>query len=768
MKRVAAGDAGVGWLARLCLAGMVCALFAVFTPSVSAVVCDGTALDDGCLFTVTGGDTPDPDDGFAVTNAADVPLWDFVQARDLDGLGFPISQRWTDGPFTLQAFQKVILQWDPARRRMNYFNTLDALANRYPEVELPFMPAHQVLAADQGVGFGTVTRNHLALLEQNTAIQQRFLAEPDWLNLYGLPIRYEEREVDGNPQGVQLLRTQRTVFAVWNVPAPGTTIGRVLLQNTPDQVKQLSGVIIPDWAKAPLDEHGREVPTTPETATIYALPWAADGVTPLEREAIARLQTIATASPDLFWYLMRDLELPPLADLGDDPVRAQPTALTLRTYDLLIDIARLAWVQDGLSRMERETSQDLYSNAFLWPEYVQALLQKTWLRHGLSRSEYAVTKQLHLLLNHTVGLRPWESPSSRRQKAAKVGVDILAMPFLETIEGFEHSILHQLQSVYGFLDFTALPGAIDHLVTNGWLTDQQAIRLLYSGLSAPHYSAPNAESYIADIHSPEQLDPYLLAGVSGLSFHHRQISTPYSENLDLYIAGDLPVSPQSMVAFEEIVRDLEHTIGVAFPYRSAIILVGRDFYTAFSFNHVRLKVTDSFHFDDQGVVLRKSRVLVHEMGHYYFHAASQWVYEGSVLFLTALILNRLSTEAPLWNTSCPTDKIVDIVRGGRLFGPEGRSEGTGLCPYHLGADLFLDLYHSLGHTFFFQGFRRLHLATIDDYVVTKGFIGYRYDSCEGANPGLYYVRRAFVTEAPPEAAAIAEPIIQHRYYVGDR
>ena len=163
-----------------------------------------------------------------MTNADDVPLWDFVQARDLDALGYPISQRWTDGPFTLQAFQKVILQWDPGERRMNFYNTLDALANRYPEVALPFVPVHQVLEADAGADFGTVTRNHLALLEENPAIKARFLAEPDWLNLYGLPIRYEEREVEGNPQGVQLLRTQRTVFAVWNVAAPGTTIGQVL------------------------------------------------------------------------------------------------------------------------------------------------------------------------------------------------------------------------------------------------------------------------------------------------------------------------------------------------------------------------------------------------------------------------------------------------------------------------------------------------------------------------------------------------------------
>ena len=178
-------------------------------------------------------------------------MWDFVRDLEAQAIGYPISQRWTDGPFTLQAFQKVLLQWDPSRQRMNYYNTLDALANRYPSVELPFVPPHQVLEEDQGATFGAIIRNHLALLDQNEAIKERFLREPDWLNLYGLPIRYEERAVDGNPAGVQLLRTQRTVFVVWQVPAAGVTVGRVNLQNVPDKLKTLSNVIIPDAAKRP-------------------------------------------------------------------------------------------------------------------------------------------------------------------------------------------------------------------------------------------------------------------------------------------------------------------------------------------------------------------------------------------------------------------------------------------------------------------------------------------------------------------------------------
>ena len=49
----------------------------------------------------------------------------------------------------------------------------------------------------------------------------------DRLDLHGLPIRYAEREAGEHPRGREMPRAQRTVFAIWNVPAPGTTVGRV-------------------------------------------------------------------------------------------------------------------------------------------------------------------------------------------------------------------------------------------------------------------------------------------------------------------------------------------------------------------------------------------------------------------------------------------------------------------------------------------------------------------------------------------------------------
>ena len=324
------------------------AVLLAFAPQARALGCEGVDLGNGCIFTITGGDTPEPNDGYAVTNVDGVPMWDFVRDKSAQAIGYPISQRWVNGPFTLQAFQKVILQWDPGKERMNYYNTLDTLANRYPDFELPFVPAHQVLEADRGADFRTITQNHLALLDQNAAIKERLLSEPDWLNLYGLPIRYEEREVDGQAGAVQMLRAQRTVFVVWNVPAPGTTVGRVNLQNVPDKVKKLSNVIIPDGAKAPVTRDAvadlpsfmLPDPTAGSTgsAAIDQLDWVQDGIAESEASAVEALHSLAMESQPLFGAVMGKLwvqnginadELSVIRDLTNMVVRDEARALSV-------------------------------------------------------------------------------------------------------------------------------------------------------------------------------------------------------------------------------------------------------------------------------------------------------------------------------------------------------------------------------------------------------------------------------------------------------
>ena len=740
------------------MAAMVCALFAVFTPSVGAVACGGIDLEGGCLFTITGGDTPDPDDGFAVTNAHDVPLWDFVQARDLDALGYPISQRWTDGPFTLQAFQKVILQWDPGEQRMNFYNTLDALANNYPGIKLPFMPAHQVLAADQGVDFGTVTRNHLALLEENPAIKARFLAEPDWLNLYGLPIRYEERAVEGNPQGVQLLRTQRTVFAVWNVPAPGTTIGRVLLQNLPDQVKKLSDVIIPNYVKRPVRDIDDIDPEM--AAAINALPWATDGVDPVEHEAIQRLEMIAGTSPDLFWYLLREMHFPQITSIqpaARKPIQTPPTAATLESLDIVAATATLPWIRDGLTEFEQLPSRILYDSAFMWPAYVEALLQRDWLHDGISLDELRILDRMFFILHASTVL------PGNPQEVAQFAAALVAMPYMDTIEGHEARVLDSLRHGFypvfdGSMPLGALEGFASHLASKGGITDEHALVLEIHGTGQRYRES------ITDRRDPRQFDQYLVDPASrGITIERRRISLPLGGSTQLIVLRDVPVSAQTMDVFEEAVRAVEHVMGVPFPTKNIGVLISsrRNSSAGTPFFAIGGR-----HFPTGEIDRRLRSVFVHELAHQFWAGTTDWIHEGAAMFLEVRSGYMTLDELEWRRIHCPVNRLADLLSPG---------EEVGSCPYSLGASLFVDLYDALGHAEFQRRFRKLYQSVSFHYSIYNLFkdpfvwdnspeTGHYCDHCGGEHASVYYVRRAFVDESDPATADAVNHIIWHWYY----
>ena len=83
-------DLGQGHLALTILVATAVVTLAL-SPQVRALDCEGITVDDGCLFTITGGDTSDPDDGYAVTNGDDVPLWDFVRAATSRPSAIPLA-----------------------------------------------------------------------------------------------------------------------------------------------------------------------------------------------------------------------------------------------------------------------------------------------------------------------------------------------------------------------------------------------------------------------------------------------------------------------------------------------------------------------------------------------------------------------------------------------------------------------------------------------------------------------------------------------------
>lgn len=150
--------------------------------------------------------------GFEVTDAEDIPFWTFFQsAGGVRGLGYPISNRWSAGPLTFQAFQKAVLQWTVADG-VTFLNVYDVLskAGRDPWLQtargVPLPPDAE--EAD-GRSFEDVLAERLEILKRYPDIERRWFRNDRWLDAYGLPVVVEDRG------DIVVLRAQRAVFWLW-------------------------------------------------------------------------------------------------------------------------------------------------------------------------------------------------------------------------------------------------------------------------------------------------------------------------------------------------------------------------------------------------------------------------------------------------------------------------------------------------------------------------------------------------------------------------
>ena len=691
-------------LAAVAIAGA--AVMSAWTPA-AALDCEGVVLDDGCLFTVTGSDTSDPDDGYAVTNAHGAPFYDFVRARDLQAIGYPISQRWASEAFTFQAFQKVILQWDPGEGRMRYYNTLDALANRYPDVQLPNVPPHQVLETEPGADFAAVVGAHLALLDQNAGLKEWFLREPAWLDLYGLPISYQEQEVDGHPQGLQLLRTQRTVFEIWNVAGPGITAGQVNLQNVPDKLKQLDDVIIPNTAKAPRKASDPDYP-----ALIANLYWVADGLTtPLEQAAVPELERIYARSPEFLRYLVQKPD--------DWFVRNAPAGeADVRDFARLADLVEQPWVRDGLSPTEERIFGPWGTRAAGVLDLANLVLQTDWVTDGLDDGEAELIDDLVDIGHDERQALDQTNPGTGEPTIAYY---VLQMPFLYSVEPFDMLAIRSLYRI-GWTNRNEQHSIVAHFAEQGGITDNHA-RII-----------PVLRFVVES--KPELLGPML--DPSKVLYEERNIVLPHTGPVILAVIRTRPGDEATMTYLEEAVRYYEGFIRRPLPTNYIALHVSEavePWGGLFLGTHIGIREAYDDRNHDWNQSLRG--VIHHEASHYYWHQGPSWLGEGGANFFgihsgatgTGEGLRELTRE-------CRNTSVRDAT-----------SQRRHECRIHFGVELFYNLYHRLGEEEFLRGLWRLYDSTHGDLTA---------DGCEVIEVGPCHLRFAFVTDAPPEAAALVE------------
>ena len=194
------------------------------------------AIPGGRFFTQTNGRQGAPA-GFSVTDADGIPFWTAFQSLGgVDVLGYPVSRRFQMDGFTVQAFQKAVLQWRPEQKAFAFLNTFDVLHDRGRDDWLETYrqtPRPADTAPDAGLAWDKVVARHVALLDKAPPpLRERFFADPQWIDHNGLPLSVQEWS------NSVVVRAQRATLQYWKENVPWAAQGSVSVANGGDLAKE--------------------------------------------------------------------------------------------------------------------------------------------------------------------------------------------------------------------------------------------------------------------------------------------------------------------------------------------------------------------------------------------------------------------------------------------------------------------------------------------------------------------------------------------------
>ena len=224
----------------------------------------------GHFFTQTG--SGDGLAGYAVIDDEEASFWsEFRRLGGVEGVGYPISQRFEWDGFIVQAMQRGVLQWRPEVGRAYFVNVFDQMSSAGKDdwlLTVRSTPRPLGPEFDAGKKWDQIVADRLALLETNPALRSAYYAVPDPLNLYGLPT---SRVVDNGNHYV--IRLQRAVIQQWKVDVPWAKAGQVTVANG-GAVGAEAGLypadaLAPSTAERPQPpSRGAPRPSTPQEAAL--------------------------------------------------------------------------------------------------------------------------------------------------------------------------------------------------------------------------------------------------------------------------------------------------------------------------------------------------------------------------------------------------------------------------------------------------------------------------------------------------------------------
>ena len=409
----------------------------------------------------------------------------------------------------------------------------------------------------------------------------------------------------------------------------------------------------------------------------------------------------------------------------------QHISLEVQDPEAATAIAELPWVLDGIDSSERSQISAIRSIALESLPVFWGLVNKLWVQDGLSAKELSTVEFLTDM-----------SLKSSVHRAESEALNLLSMPFLESVNWVEAVTVESLHIVSFKQDVAYLRQVLSHPHLQGGITDDQtsAIAVLYEAVD----ERPELLNVLLD---PEQT-----------IVKERSVTLPYSGEVVLAVVwpgdgGTDTRASQTLDLLEHAVRTQEEFMGVVYPKDYAIMLIA-DVSPYSGGGGARSIITiDPPFFEDYSLI-------AHEAAHTYWNVSPAWFQEGGATFLEMISTKaRTGGPFPQPSNSCDSITSLDELRRVELENVlQGTQNDFFHCNYSLGSAMFLDLYDNLGDKAFRQGFAKLYVQLRDRTL---------REECGGEFWSVCNIKEAFITGATLENAAIAEAIINRRYF-GDQ
>ena len=400
-------------------------------------------------------------------------------------------------------------------------------------------------------------------------------------------------------------------------------------------------------------------------------------------------------------------------------------SLELQDPDAASAIHALSWVQDGIAAAEQDDVLALQTSALESKQVFPAMMRKAWIHDGLTQDELSVIRRLTAMSG--------VSYADRDEAAA---MQILEMPFLEVVDGVDAAAVDALQTLF----------------TRGYLRQVLSHSKLREGITNDHAIVVGMLDIVLEKERPDFLDTIL--NPTQITIEKRTISLPHSGDVDLAVVHASPGEPNSMDLLEYAVRNHEKFMATPLP-KTYVGLLVLPFGGGGGGPSAVLFIEDGY--TEPGVLI------AHEAAHIYWPFSPTWIAEGAAIFLENISENaRTGIQGELYlDSQCElADNLSDLSRIEEQLNIEsGFTDDTVYysgCNYILGSKLFAGLYDSLGRETFREGFRNLYLRMRDESFSRRN------TECTGTERGVCSVKAAFMSD--PNAAAIAEPIINRWYY----